>query len=89
MDMVRHQTVRVKKEWQAKLLRREQREELLIVRRRVEHLPTINAAGDHVIETIRNFSTRSPGHWRRIVRAVNTSVNRPYRRDLASAGVVA
>jgi len=48
------------------LLHGQQRKELLIVLRRVEHLPTIIAPSDHMIQTTRNFSAPLSGPWTRI-----------------------
>lgn len=60
--MVRHQTVCVKEEGQLALLNSQQCEKLLVIRRRVEDLPTIIAPRNYVIQTALDFDARFPWH---------------------------
>jgi hypothetical protein len=51
MNMIRHQTVRVKIEWHSLLLHGEHCHKSLMILRRMENVLAINASGDYVIES--------------------------------------
>jgi len=77
MHVVGHEAVRVKEEWKFALLHGQQRQELLVVCGRIEYLPAIIAASDHVIETTCNFGASLPGHEGRMLVRVGPAVNAP------------
>ena len=60
--MVGHETVGVEEEWQLALLRRKQREKLLIVSTGVKDLTTIIAPRNHVVQTTLKFGARVSDH---------------------------
>jgi hypothetical protein len=74
MHVVGHKAVRVQEEWKFALLHGQQRQELLVVCRRIEYLPAIIAARDHVIETTGNFGASFSGHERRMLGRVDPAV---------------
>ena len=75
VNVISHQAVSIKEEWEFALLNRQQREKLFRVCRRIEYLATIIAASNDVIEPTCNLRARSPSHGARMLLPVDFAVN--------------
>jgi hypothetical protein len=81
VNVISHQAVSMQKEREFSLLHREQRQELLIVRGRIEYLPAIIAASNDVIKTTLDFGAFSSGHGPPMLAPTSNLINALRRLD--------